>query len=105
MVQNVLSKGRKVRFDIGSSNFEKRKKKVTNIRLRKLSGNFKKLALEKISTEGIETTPPQSKKTIQVRIRPSLASIDLTGLKSQIRRNNSLDSPTKKNLNLFGRYN
>jgi hypothetical protein len=47
MVQSSLAKGKKVKFDIGSPNFEKRKKKIGQIRLRKLSGNYKRLTIEK----------------------------------------------------------
>ena len=51
MVQNALAKGKKVKFDIGSPFFEKRKKKIGQIRLRKLSDNYKRLANEKNTIE------------------------------------------------------
>jgi hypothetical protein len=86
MVQNSISKGKRVKYDIASSNFEKRKKKVSNIRLRKLSDNFKRVSVDKKAIDVVET-PNQLKKT-PVRVRPSLASIDLVNLKMQ-KRNNS----------------
>jgi hypothetical protein len=93
MVQSSLAKGKKVKFDIGSPNFEKKKKKIGQIRLRKLSGNYKRLTIEKNTIEVTESQVLAKKP--QIRIRPSLASIDLTGLK-KLRRNNSADSPAKR---------
>ena len=93
MVQSSLAKGKKIKFDIGSPNFEKRKKKIGQIRLRKLSENYRRVETEKNTIELTESQV-QTKK-IQIRIRPSLAAIDLTSLKT-LKRNNSLESPTKK---------
>ena len=51
MVQSSLARGKKVKFDIGSPIFEKRKKKIGQIRLRKLSDNYKRLTIEKNTIE------------------------------------------------------
>lgn len=96
MVQNSLAKGRNIKFDIGSPNFEKRKKKISNIRLRKLSDSYKRLTIEKKTVDLAESVF-QVKKTQAKVHRPSLASIDLLSLKSA-RRNNSFDSPTRKGI-------
>lgn len=69
---------------------------MASIKLRKLSGNYRK-----IPTEGKKIDLLQSEifsKKTQVRIRPSLASIDVVKRKSMIR-NNSVDSPQRKCIN------
>lgn len=93
MIQNAISKGKKVKFDISSQSFEKRKKKVSSIRLRKLSDNYKK-----ISTEIDKIDVIQSEifgKKVTSRIRPSLASIEIPKMR-RLLRNNSLESPSHK---------
>lgn len=95
MIRNAISKGKKVKYDICSQSFEKRRKKVASIRLRKLGDNYRK-----ISTETEKADLLQSEIFVKKgasRIRPSLASIEFPKLR-QLTRNNSLDSPTHKGL-------
>lgn len=46
-----MNKGKKVKFDIGSTSFEKRKKKRNSIRLRKLSESHKKTPTDRNATD------------------------------------------------------
>lgn len=93
MVQNAVSKGKKVRFDISSQSFEKRKKKVTSIRLRKLSDNYRKISTENDKVELIQSEVFSRKVTS--RVRPCLASIDMK-IKRELTRNDSLESQSRK---------
>lgn len=93
MVQNAISKGKKVRFDISSQSFEKRKKKVTNIRLRKLSNDYRKISTENDKFELIQSEVFSRK--ITSRVRPSLASIDIK-IKRELTRDDSLSSQSRK---------
>lgn len=93
MVQNGISKGKKVKFDISSVNFEKRKKKVGNIRLRKLSENYRKILTEFDKIDVLQSEVFVKKGTS--RVRPSLISIEIKKVR-QLKRNNSVESPTQK---------
>lgn len=85
MVQNAISRGKRVKFDISSKSFEKRKKKVASIRLRKLSENYRKIPTENEKIDNFQVEIFGRKST--VRVRPSLVSIEVT--KRQLTRNDS----------------